>query len=56
VLDARRLKRLGRLAFVNRAGEMFGECARIFREVLQRLLVDGDFRQIVVQRVPTPPR
>jgi integrase len=48
VLRAWRLRRPGRLVFVNRVGEMYGESSRIFQEVLHKLLEDGDFAKIVV--------
>ena len=50
VLRAWRLRRPGRLVFVNRDGEMYRESSRVFREVLHRVLTDGDFRQVVVRR------
>jgi integrase len=54
VLKSWRLRGPGRLVFVNRDGGMYRECARVFREVLHRVLEEGDFGHIVIRGKKRP--
>lgn len=46
ILERWRLKHPGKLVFTNHAGTMLGPCARIFQEVLHRVLRDAGFPKV----------